>query len=67
VRSESCVVALVDRLIHRAEVIDIDVDSKRFKVGDELTAGKKCPWTLTRVSLPSRLHGHHPSVCSTPS
>ncbi|RYZ01065.1 MAG: transposase, partial [Myxococcales bacterium] len=34
----ACVVTLVDRLVHRAEVIDIDADSYRLKEAKELTA-----------------------------
>jgi DNA replication protein DnaC len=34
----ACVVTLVDRLIHRAEVIDIEADSYRLKEAKELTA-----------------------------
>jgi DNA replication protein DnaC len=33
----ACVVTLVDRLIHRAEVIDIEADSYRLKEAKELT------------------------------
>jgi DNA replication protein DnaC len=36
----ACVVTLVDRLIHRAEVIDIDADSYRLKEAKELTAAR---------------------------
>jgi DNA replication protein DnaC len=36
----ACVVTLVDRLIHRAEVIDIEADSYRLKEAKELTAAR---------------------------
>jgi DNA replication protein DnaC len=36
----ACVVTLVDRLIHRAEVIDIDAQSFRLKEAKELTAAR---------------------------
>jgi DNA replication protein DnaC len=36
----ACVVTLVDRLIHRAEVIDIDADSYRLKEAKELDAAR---------------------------
>jgi hypothetical protein len=36
----ACVVTLVDRLIHRAEVIDIDADSYGLKEAKELTAAR---------------------------
>ena len=34
----ACVVTLIDRLIHRAEVIDIEADSYRLKEAKELNA-----------------------------
>jgi DNA replication protein DnaC len=34
----ACVVTLVDRLIHRAEVIDIEAESYRLKEAKELNA-----------------------------
>ncbi|MEY4551469.1 MAG: hypothetical protein RL685_7664 [Pseudomonadota bacterium] len=36
----ACVVTLVDRLIHRAEIIDIEADSYRLKEAKELTAAR---------------------------
>lgn len=36
----ACVVTLVDRLIHRAEVIDIDAESYRLKEAKELSAAR---------------------------
>jgi DNA replication protein DnaC len=36
----ACVVTLVDRLIHRAEIIDIEADSFRLKEAKELTAAR---------------------------
>src|SRR3954468_21080046 len=36
----ACVVTLVDRLIHRAEVVEIDADSYRLKEAKELTAAR---------------------------
>lgn len=36
----ACVVTLVDRLIHRAEVIEIEADSYRLKEAKELTAAR---------------------------
>jgi DNA replication protein DnaC len=36
----ACVVTLVDRLIHRAEVIDIEADSYRLKEAKELSAAR---------------------------
>lgn len=36
----ACVVTLVDRLIHRAEVIDIEADSYRLKEAKELTVAR---------------------------
>lgn len=36
----ACVVTLVDRLIHRAEVIDIDAESYRLKEAKELNAAR---------------------------
>jgi DNA replication protein DnaC len=36
----ACVVTLVDRLIHRAEVIDIEADSYRLKEAKELNAAR---------------------------
>jgi len=36
----ACVVTLVDRLIHRAEVIDIEADSYRLKKAKELAAAR---------------------------
>ena len=36
----ACVVTLVDRLIHRAEVIDIDAQSYRLKEAKELSAAR---------------------------
>jgi DNA replication protein DnaC len=36
----ACVVTLIDRLIHRAEVIDIEADSYRLKEAMELTAAR---------------------------
>jgi len=36
----ACVVTLIDRLIHRAEVIDIEADSYRLKEANELTAAR---------------------------
>ena len=36
----ACVVTLVDRLIHRAEVIEIDADSYRLKEAKELSAAR---------------------------
>ena len=36
----ACVVTLVDRLIHRAEVIDIEADSYRLNEAKELTAAR---------------------------
>jgi len=36
----ACVVTLVDRLIHHAEVIDIDADSYRLKEAKELSAAR---------------------------
>lgn len=36
----ACVVTLVDRLIHRAEVIDIEADSYRLKEAKDLTAAR---------------------------
>jgi DNA replication protein DnaC len=38
--SAACVVTLVDRLIHRAEVIDIDAESYRLKEAKELNAAR---------------------------
>ena len=36
----ACVVTLVDRLIHRAEVIDIDAESYRLKEAKELSVAR---------------------------
>jgi hypothetical protein len=36
----ACVVTLVDRLIHRAEVIDIEAESYRLKEAKELNAAR---------------------------
>jgi DNA replication protein DnaC len=36
----ACVVTLVDRLIHRAEVIDIDAESYRLKEAKKLSAAR---------------------------
>ena len=36
----ACVVTLVDRLIHRAEVIDIEAESYRLKEAKELTVAR---------------------------
>ena len=36
----ACVVTLVDRLIHRAEVIDIEAESYRLKKTKELNAAR---------------------------
>ena len=36
----ACVVTLVDRLIHRAEIIDIEADSYCLKEAKELTAAR---------------------------
>ena len=36
----ACVVTLVDRLIHRAEVIEIDAESYRLKEAKELNAAR---------------------------
>jgi DNA replication protein DnaC len=36
----ACVVTLVDRLIHRAEVIEVDADSYRLKEAKELSAAR---------------------------
>jgi hypothetical protein len=36
----ACVVTLVDRLIHRAEIIEIDADSYRLKEAKELDAAR---------------------------
>ena len=36
----ACVVTLVDRLIHRAEVINIEADSYRLKEAKELDAAR---------------------------
>jgi DNA replication protein DnaC len=36
----ACVVTIVDRLIHRAEVIDIEADSYRLKEAKELNAAR---------------------------
>ena len=37
----TCVVALVDRLVHRAEIISIDADSYRLKEAKEREAGRR--------------------------
>ena len=39
-RMLACVVTLVGRVIHRAEVIDIEADSYRLKEAKELTAAR---------------------------
>jgi DNA replication protein DnaC len=36
----ACVVTLVDRLIHRAEVIDIEAESDRLKEAKDLSAAR---------------------------
>ena len=36
----ACVVTLVDRLLHRAEVIEIDAESYRLKEAKELNAAR---------------------------
>ncbi|AUX23346.1 uncharacterized protein SOCEGT47_038690 [Sorangium cellulosum] len=36
----ACVVTLVDRLVHRAEVIEIEADSYRLKEAKELSASR---------------------------
>jgi DNA replication protein DnaC len=40
-RSAACTVTLVDRLVHRSEIIEIEGDSYRLKEAKERTAQKQ--------------------------
>ncbi len=50
----SCVISLIDRLIHKSEMVTIDADSYRLKESKERVEARK----KTRIKKPRILHDH---------
>jgi hypothetical protein len=48
----ACVVTLVDRLVHRSEILSIDGDSYRFKEAQEAAAAKATQRATRRKARP---------------
>ena len=50
----ACVVALVDRLVHRSEIVPIEGDSYRLKEADEREAARKAERAARKTASRAR-------------
>lgn len=56
----TCVVSLVDRLVHRSEIINIDGDSYRLKEAMEASANRKASREKGKSTKPTKKEGQQP-------
>jgi DNA replication protein DnaC len=56
----TCVVSLVDRLVHRSEIINIDGDSYRLKEAMEASANRKASREKGKATKPAKPEGQQP-------
>ena len=57
-QNASCVVSLIDRLVHRSEIISIEADSYRLKEAKEQNEKRK-QMRATRKSKKTEEEKHH--------